>query len=104
MARLTGSYRRIVIEGERVSAFVPLPLPPARPPLHVEGTLAELQADALAALGQLAVAGAMIPSASWFLYGFVRKEAVVSSQIEGTQATLQDVVKYEATHEAERPA
>ncbi len=45
----------------------------------------------------------MAPSADWFLYGFVRKEAVISSQIEGTQTTLKDVVTYEATREAERP-
>ena len=45
----------------------------------------------------------MVPSAGWFLYGFVRKEAVVSSQIEGTQATLEDVVVYETTRQAERP-
>jgi len=55
-------------------------------------------------MSQLAVAGAMVPSANWFLYGFVRKEAVISSQIEGTQATLMDVLTYEATHKAERPA
>lgn len=46
----------------------------------------------------------MVPSAGWFLYGFVRKEALVSSQIEGTQATLQDVLTFEATQQAERPA
>ncbi|MCD4726863.1 MAG: Fic family protein, partial [Pirellulales bacterium] len=50
------------------------------------------------------VAGAMVPSPDWFLYGFVRKEAVLSSQIEGTQATLEDVVVYEATRQASRPA
>jgi Fic family protein len=52
----------------------------------------------------LAIAGAMVPSANWFLYGFVRREAVLSSQIEGTQATLEDVVVYEATRQASRPA
>jgi hypothetical protein len=45
----------------------------------------------------------MVPSPQWFLYGFVRKEALVSSEIEGTQATLQDVVTFEATRQAERP-
>jgi fido (protein-threonine AMPylation protein) len=45
----------------------------------------------------------MVPSPQWFIYGFVRQEAVVSSEIEGTQATLQDVVTYEATKQAERP-
>ncbi len=104
MARATGSYREVVVGGESVRAFVPRPLPPADPPLCIEGRLADLHETALAALSRLAVAGAMVPSADWFLYGFVRKEAVISSQIEGTQATLMDVVTYEATHEAERPA
>jgi Fic family protein len=69
----------------------------------LDETMAVLHAEAVASVGQLAVAGAMIPSAEWFLYGFVRKEAVVSSEIEGTEATLQDVVTYEATKQAERP-
>ena len=46
----------------------------------------------------------MVPSPDWFLYGFVRKEAVITSQIEGTQATLEDVLIYEATRQTERPA
>jgi Fic family protein len=66
--------------------------------------LLDLHAEAVAALGRLAVAGRMVPSAQWFLYGFLRKEAVISSQIEGTQATLMDVVSYEATRKADRPA
>lgn len=45
----------------------------------------------------------MVPSTSWFLYGFVRKEAVLTSQIEGTQATLRDVVAFEATDETKLP-
>jgi Fic family protein len=104
MTRVTGSYRKTVVGGERVDAFIPFPLPPRRPPLVFEGGLARVHADALAAVGRLGVAGAMVPSANWFLYGFIRKEAVISSQIEGTQATLMDVVTYEATRKAERPA
>lgn len=84
-------------------AFVPEPLPPKNPPLVLDEAMAALHAGAVAAVGQLGVAGAMVPSAEWFLYGFVRKEALVSSEIEGTQATLQDVVTYEATKQAERP-
>jgi len=45
----------------------------------------------------------MVPDPGWFLYGFVRKEALISSQIEGTQATLQDVMAFEATDAAQRP-
>ena len=104
MTRVTGSYRTTVFGKEKVKAFIPLPLPPDNPPLRMEGRLANFHADAEAAVGRLAVAGAMVPSANWFLYGFVRKEAVISSQIEGTQATLRDVLAYEATQKAERPA
>jgi len=104
MARVTGTYRTSVVGNEQVRAFIPSPLPPKAPPLVIEDDLDRLHAEALAAIGQLAVAGAMVPSANWFLYGFVRKEAVISSQIEGTQATLMDVMAYEATRKAERPA
>jgi Fic family protein len=104
MARTTGSYHEVTVGGERVRAFVPLPLPPTGPPLVIDGRLGRLHDEATAALGRLAVAGAMVPSTGWFFYGFVRKEAVVSSQIEGTQATLVDVLTYEATRRAERPA
>ncbi len=103
MARATGTYRETVAGGETVRAFIPHPLPPEDPPLRISGELAGLHAEAVAALGRLEVAGAMVPSAGWFLYGFTRKEALVSSQIEGTQATLMDVVQYEVTREAERP-
>lgn len=84
-------------------AFVPYPLPPADPPLALAGAAAELEAAAMAALARLAVAGSMVLSIDWFLYGFVRKEAVVTSQIEGTQATLRNVVTFEATHRSDRP-
>lgn len=103
MARTTGQYHTTKAGGETVRAFVPVPLPPVRPALVLEGQLAALYADAVAAVARLDVAGTMVPDADWFLYGFVRKEAVITSQIEGTQATLQDVLTYEATHKAERP-
>lgn len=104
MTRTTGTYSTSSVAGEKVRAFVPRPLPPTNPPLVLDGALAQLHADAVAAIGRLDVAGAMVPSPDWFLYGFVRKEAVVSSQIEGTQATLQDVVVFEATRRSDRPA
>lgn len=103
MPRTTGTYRLTRAGNEEVRAFVPEPLPPKNPPLVLDEAMAALHAEAVAAVGQLGVAGAMVPSAEWFLYGFVRKEALVSSEIEGTQATLQDVVTYEATKQAERP-
>jgi Fic family protein len=104
MKRFTGTYRTTIAGEEKVKAFIPFPLPPKDPPLLIEGNLDKLHTEALAAIGQLAVAGTMVPSANWFLYGFVRKEAVISSQIEGTQATLMDILTYEATHKAQRPA
>lgn len=103
MARVTGAYRETVTAGEAVRAFVPHPLPPRDPELYVSGEIERLHGEALTGLARLEVAGRMVPSAGWFLYGFVRKEAVVSSQIEGTEATLQEVVTFEATDEARRP-
>ena len=103
MPRQTGRYRITSTAGEQVRAFVPFPLPPGDPPLVMDAAAAKLHADALAALSRLKVAGAMGPDTGWFLYGFVRKEAVITSQIEGTQATLPDIVTYEATGRAERP-
>lgn len=104
MHRETGTYRTSTTHGETVRAFVPHPLLPAAPPLAIEGELAERHSAAEAALGRLRVAGAMVPDRGWFLYGFVRKEAVLSSQIEGTQATLRDVATFEATSTTDRPA
>ena len=102
MARTTGRYRITSTMGEQVRAFVPDPLPPADPPLALHGPAEELHAGALAALSRLSLAGTMVPSTDWFLYGFVRKEAVLTSQIEGVQATLPDVVTFDATDRTER--
>ena len=103
MPRQTGTYQTSTVHGEAVRAFVPHPLPPTDPPLLIEGDLAERHALTMASIGRLRVAGAMVPDPGWFLYGFVRKEAVLSSQIEGTQATLRDVATFEATSNAVRP-
>jgi len=96
MQRTTGEYERTAVAGEEVAAFVPYPLPPADPPLSLSGEHAELLRAAEEGLRRLELAAAMVPSVDWFLYGFVRKEAVVSSQIEGTQATLIDLLAHEA--------
>jgi Fic family protein len=103
MTRTTGRYQLTDVGGEEIRAFVPVPLPPSRPALILDERLTALNAIASAAVDRLAVAGFMVPSADWFLYGFVRKEAVISSQIEGTQATLKDVLTFEATHTTNRP-
>lgn len=96
MQRQTGRYERIAVGGEDVAAFVPLPLPPRAPELSLDGRLAERLHAAEGALMRLDLAGEMVPSFDWFLYAFVRKEAVISSQIEGTQATLVDLLNFEA--------
>jgi Fic family protein len=101
--RETGRYELTSTGGEQVRAFVPLPLPPAGPPLLIEGRLAERVRAAEEALARLELAGEMVPSLDWFIYAFVRKEAVLSSQIEGTQATLMDLLSYEAASDALRP-
>jgi Fic family protein len=96
MKRSTGRYERTVAGGDVVDAFLPDPLPPMNPPLAIEGLLADRLRSAEHALGRLELAGEMVPSVDWFLYAFVRKEAVISSQIEGTQATLVDLLQFEA--------
>ena len=102
MARQTGQYRIVSTLGEEARAFVPYPLPPTDPPLAMDSPTSELHAAAQTALTRLQVAGMMVPGTDWFLYGFVRKEAVITSQIEGTQATLRDVLTFEATDRSER--
>ena len=104
MARITGTYQICGTSDEPVRAFVPHALPPTKPALCLDGDLERRHQQAVAAIGRLVVAGRMVPSAQWFLYGFVRKEALVSSQIEGTQATLDDVIAFEVTRRSERPA
>lgn len=94
--RETGRYEVTTESGEAVTAFIPYPLPPSDPPLVVAARLAERLRVAEQALVRLDLAGEMVPSLDWFIYAFVRKEAVLSSQIEGTQATLVDLLTFEA--------
>ncbi len=96
MKRSTGRYERTLVAGEAVDAFVPLPLPPTTPTLVLDEKILHRLALAEAALRHLDQASDIIPSLDWFLYAFVRKEAVISSQIEGTQATLVDLLHYES--------
>lgn len=94
--RITGRYERTTVGGEEIAAFLPFALPPADPPLELSANQVERLRAAEQALARLEVAGEMVQSLDWFLYAFVRKEAVVSSQIEGTQATLVDLLAFEA--------
>lgn len=94
--RTTGEYEKVIGGGEEVAAFLPYALPPRDPPFVMSETLGRRLGDAERALARLDLATEMVPSLDWFLYGFVRKEAIISSQIEGTQATLLDLLSFEA--------
>lgn len=92
----TGSYLTISsTAGERVRAFVPQPLPPT-PALLISPALRERLDSALIALGRLDAVSTLLPDTQLFLYMYVRKEAVLSSQIEGTQSSLSDLLLFEA--------
>ena len=97
MARITGTYLETGTADESVRCFIPKALPPQMPALTLDDDQLALLRQAEDAIKRLSLAAHMLPSAQWFVYGFVRKEAVISSQIEGTQATLQDLVHFEAT-------
>ncbi len=102
--RITGRYERTALAGEEVAAFVPHPLPPLDPPIVMDELITERHRKAEQALVRLETAGEMVPSLDWFIHAFVRKEAVLSSQIEGTQATLVDLLSFEAQTRAEKQA
>lgn len=80
--------------GELVRAFVPDPLPPV-PPLRVDGRLQTSLEAASIAIGRLDAIGTLLPDPSLFSYGYVRKEAVLSSRIEGMQSSLSDLLMFE---------
>jgi Fic family protein len=88
-----GRFVETPVAGEVVRAFVPPPLPPA-PPIDVLALLDSLSI-AERALGRLDGITMLLPSQELFLYMYVRKEAVLSSQIEGTQSTLTDLLRFE---------
>jgi Fic family protein len=91
----TGDYVLISTVGdEPVRAFVPRPLPPD-PPLVIGDVMRNALDRALLALGRLDGATALLPDTRVFLYMYVRKEAVLSSQIEGTQSSLSDLLLFE---------
>ncbi len=93
-----GRYVVVSTAGEPFQAFVPAPLPP-QPPLDWSPALRRRFDDALVALGRLDAVTALLPNAKLLLYSFVRKEAVLSSQIEGTKSTLADLLLYEIDEE-----
>ncbi len=89
-----GRYEVTSAGGEAVRAFVPPALPP-NPPLAMEGLYTALEA-ANRALGRLDGATSILPDTPLFLYMYVRKEALLSSQIEGTQSSLSDLLLFES--------
>ncbi len=99
MKRSTGEHVSTTVAGEEVKAFVPHPLPVTNPPIRLEGRVAARLVAAEQALARLDLAAQMVPSMDWFLYAFVRKEAILSSQIEGIQATLVDLLEFESGEE-----
>lgn len=90
----TGVQETTPVGGETVRAFVPKPLPP-RPSLVMSGGLQPLLESAVLALGRLDGVSTLLPDKALFLYTYVRKEAVLSSQIEGTQSSLSDLLLFE---------
>ena len=91
---LTGRHETTAAAGEQVRAFVPSPLPPS-PPLELAGGRRRLIERALLACGRLDGIAALLPDPDLFLYAYVRREAVLSSQIEGTQSSLSDLLLFE---------
>lgn len=96
-----GRFVETPIAGEIVRAFVPPPLPPV-PTIDVLGLLERLSL-AERALGRLDGITMLLPRQELFLYMYVRKEAVLSSQIEGTQSTLSDLLRFETEARAGQP-
>ncbi len=93
-----GRYTTVSTAGESFQAFVPAPLPP-EPPLVWSPELRRRFDEALLALGRLDAVTTLLPDAGLLLYSFVRKEAVLSSQIEGTQSSLADLLLFEIDEE-----
>lgn len=89
-----GHYETTSTADEVVEAFVPFPLPPD-PAIALTGTRARLHDRALLACGRLDAISTLLPEPGLFLYAYVRREALLSSQIEGTQSSLSDLLLFE---------
>lgn len=91
---LTGHYEITEVGGEIIRAFIPDPLPP-NPPLEMTAQRQQLLERATLALGRLDSVTLLLPDPDLFLYAYVRREAVLSSQIEGTQSSLAQLLLFE---------
>lgn len=92
--RITGRYVECSKGHDPFLAFIPYPLPP-EPPLILNDELCDLMEKANRALGRLDGVTSLLPDTYLFTYFYVRKEAVLSSQIEGTQSSLQELLLFE---------
>lgn len=90
----TGEYAITTVGGEQIRAFIPHPLPP-RPALEISSASQRLLEQATLAVGRLDSISLLLPDPNIFLYAYVRREAVLSSQIEGTQSSLADLLLFE---------
>jgi Fic family protein len=99
---LQGVYVTISTVGETARAFVPTPLPP-HPPIDWTPQLRNKFDQALLELGRLDSVSTLLPETSLFIYMYIRKEAVLSSMIEGTQSSLSDLLLYELDQEPRVP-
>jgi Fic family protein len=91
---IQGEYMVISTAGEKAQAFLPAPLPP-HPPIDWTPELRSKFDQAMLALGRLDGVSTFLPETGLFLYMYVRKEAVLSSMIEGTQSSLSDLLLFE---------
>jgi len=90
----SGTYETDTTSGEAVRAYVPAPLPPDPLPA-IDGARARLHDQAMLACGRLDAISALLPEPDLFLYAYVRREALLSNQIEGTQSSLSDLLLFE---------
>jgi Fic family protein len=95
MKRATGQTVRVGSGDDAYHAFVPAALPP-EPPLKLTAADHDLIERANRALGKLDGMTSLLPDTSLFIYAYVRKEALVSSQIEGTQSSFSDLLLFES--------
>ena len=93
-----GNY---ISQPQGYKTFIPKPLPPD-PPLSMDEELIDLLSKAARAIGRLDGITEVLPNPDLFIAMYVRKEAVISSQIEGTQSSLIDILEYEITGEKRR--
>ena len=91
---LTGKYEISIIGGETIKAFVPFTQPP-KPAIEFSGDRRRLLERATLALGRLDSIVVLLPDTNLFLYSYVRREAVLSSEIEGTQSSLSELLLFE---------